>query len=138
MSLLQPPFQLSTLKKKLPSNWVLTVFVRQLVDLVKQVPIVCPQGRKECFTGELCREIETAAVFSVFVHYHQQNNALRCFLSFHKIYMSHKVYGAQKSASSTVPVHASTRVLSLTKASPLVAFECFTERVIVDLQAVSL
>jgi hypothetical protein len=44
----------------------LTVFVRHLLDLVKQVPVVCSQERKECFTRELPKEIETSMV-SIFV-----------------------------------------------------------------------
>jgi hypothetical protein len=77
------PILIEYTKKEFLSNLGLTVFVRHLVDLVKQVPVVSPQGRKECFTWELYKEIGTATVFSVFVHYHQQkNNALRCSLSY--------------------------------------------------------
>jgi hypothetical protein len=81
----------------------ITVFVRHLVDLVKQVLTVCPQGR--------LREIETAMVISILVCYYQQKkNAFRCSFSLHRIYMSHKAYRGQKSALSKVPIHASTRV----------------------------
>jgi hypothetical protein len=43
------------------SNLGVTVLVRHLVDLVKQVTIVCPQGRKEF-----------SIVFSIFVPYHSK------------------------------------------------------------------
>jgi hypothetical protein len=100
----------------------LTGFVRYLVDLVKQVPIVCPQGRKECFTLKLPKEIETTVV-SIFVHYHQQkNNAIRCSFSFHRAYICLMVYIAgQNSASSKVPLHTSIRDLLLFKKALLVA-----------------
>jgi hypothetical protein len=109
-------------QKVLFSNLGLTVFVRHLVDLVKQVPIVCPQGRKECFTLKLPKEIETTVV-SIFVHYHQQKkNAIRCSFSFHRAYICLMVYIAgQNSASSKVPLHTSIRDLLLFKKALLVA-----------------
>jgi hypothetical protein len=48
-------------QKVLLSNLGVTVLVRHLVDLVKQVTIVCPQGRKEF-----------SIVFSIFVPYHSK------------------------------------------------------------------
>jgi hypothetical protein len=92
----------------LVSNLGLTIFVKQLVKLVKQV--LRPALRKRKKKKQL--KVRDLTVFSVFAPY--CSKSFRHSLSFHKKHICLTGYiRGQKSTSSGVPIHASTGILPL-------------------------